>query len=136
MAGRTTKIMKLPARIISTRWTTVRRVTSFGGVRRGKAAAISIGEHPSYGRNEEKVCDPDLSRKHTDSEPLVQDRVVCAVRLHRGQLGVDDGQKAQAIPVRDRKRIEFVRQELARDGVGGRIPRGAPPGRRTFDDAD
>src|SRR5437899_12834402 len=108
MAGRTMKIMKLPARIISTRWTTVRRVTSFGGGRTGKAAAISIGEHPSYGRNEEKACDPDLSRKHTDSEPLGQDRVVRAVRLHRGQSSVDDGQKAEGIPVRARKRIPFV----------------------------
>src|SRR5437660_10849377 len=74
---------------------------------------------PEQVRKEEGVCDPAGSRKHTGSEPLVQDRLVRAVRLHRGKLGIDDREEHEGIAVRYRERVELIRQNLATDGRGG-----------------
>ena len=46
MAGRTRNTIRMPAKIISIKWTIVMRVTSFGGARSGNAAAVSIDDIP------------------------------------------------------------------------------------------
>src|SRR2546422_11595968 len=61
MDGRTTKTIKMPPRIISTKWTIVRRGTSFGGARRGKAAAGSIEDIPHTEEKRKKVATPTLA---------------------------------------------------------------------------